>query len=83
MIILLSLVELKPESRITNLNEEILIYQLTLYLFSNDGQLLHIINVIGLDQGTYKCATRNDYGSDEASEYVDVLSKWDTKYIKT
>ena len=60
-------------SEITNRNEYNI--KLTLCFFSNDGQLLHIINVIGLDQGTYKCATRNDYGSDEASEYVDVLSK--------
>ena len=48
-----------------------------MFLFDSDnGQLLHIIRVIGLDQGTYKCTARNDYGFDETSEYVDVLSKY-------
>ncbi|XP_033643360.1 Down syndrome cell adhesion molecule-like protein 1 homolog [Asterias rubens] len=39
----------------------------------NAGQLLHILGIIGLDQGTYTCEVSNAYGSESASVYVDVL----------
>ncbi|XP_038046888.1 protein sidekick-1-like [Patiria miniata] len=39
----------------------------------NSGQLLHIVSLIGLDQGTYTCEVSNMYGTESASAYVDVL----------
>ncbi|XP_071947519.1 contactin-1-like [Antedon mediterranea] len=39
----------------------------------NGGQLLHIIGVTTLDEGTYTCQAENLYGSESASAFVDVI----------
>ncbi|XP_033119114.1 Down syndrome cell adhesion molecule-like protein 1 [Anneissia japonica] len=40
----------------------------------NSGQLLHIISITTVDEGTYTCRADNVYGSESTSAFVDVIA---------